>query len=257
MASKAKIKDLTIHAIESKKDIDGRERRQIAENQSLRETNNKVVKQLKFERQLRKVHSSSQTGGSGPGNGLKVPDALRTAAEKRLPSAKVAFQEARRAQVKLQEKQRENRRMAVAFEEKMRENEKAVEHWKRKYHRLEQRRALEFKGWRTDVDLLRQQLLQLEAVWSSQQQLLQELQLEEVDSRAGGPNFARLRHNLMSPGGVKPHKFEREMNDVRTKLENMAEQYKVQLVQDHAAPVAAKGGCPYCGTGSARRGRET
>ena len=171
LGAKAKIKDLTIHAIESKKDIDGRERRQIVENQKLRETNTKVVKQLKFERQLRKVNSSSQTGGTGTGTGtgnLTTPEALRSTQQQRLPSAKVAFQEARRAQVKLQEKQRENRRMAVAYEEKMRENSKALEFWKRKYQRLDARRALEFSGWRKAVDLLGQQLQQLEAVWSSQ-----------------------------------------------------------------------------------------
>ena len=246
VASKAKIKDLTIHAIESKKDIDGREHLQLVENQKLRETNTKVVKQLTFERQLRKVNSSSQTGGPGSGGAgdFNVPEALRVDEDKRLPSAKVAFQEARRAQVKLQEKQRENRRLAVAFEEKMRENGKAVEFWKRKFQRLEARRALEFKGWRTDVDLLRQQLVQLESVWASQHQRSGNVggEHEHTDT---APNFARLRYNAMSPG-VKPQKFEREIQAVRAQLEAMAEQYKVQLVSEPPR-AGIRDGCPHCG----------
>ncbi len=246
MASKAKIKDLTIHAIESKKDIDGREHLQLLENQKLRETNTKVVKQLNFERQLRKVNSSSQTGGpgsSGVGD-LNVPEALRGEDVKRLPSAKVAFEEARRAQKKLQEKQRENRRLAVAFEEKVRENSKAVEFWKRKFQRLEARRALEFKGWRTDVDLLRQQLVQLESVWATQQQRNADVGGEH-EHKGTAANFLRLRYNAVSPG-VKPQKFEREIHAVRAKLEAMAEHYKVQLVSEPSR-AGIRDGCPYCG----------
>jgi len=220
--AKSKIKDLTIHAIESKKDNDGRERQQIMENQKLRETNTKVVKQLKFERHLRKVNSSSQTSGAPPSD-LKTPEALRGAEEKRLPSARVAFQEARRAQVKLQEKQRENRRLKVAFDEQLRENGKAVEYWKRKYKRLQIRRDLEFQGWRTDIDNLSQQLQQLQAVWSSQ--------LQQGHGWGGGvrrANFSRLRHNLKSPN-VDPQKLEKEFAVCQSALQKMAERFSVKL----------------------------